>query len=361
MRGQPGDTIAATIAQDGPIGFDRFMELALYGPGGFYVDPPVGTGQTRAFATSPHVHPVFGQLVAAGLMELWDGLGRPDPFKLTEVGAGDGTLARQLLEALADVPVIYTAVERSPGARAVLGQIAGVVAADSLPGGSHVVLAHELLDNLPFRRVRQTDNGPREILVGMDGRRYVEVLSEELDKETNARVIIGPREPGVETVIPVGALAFIDAIAAELAGDGGGYALLIDYGAEGHTGGPVHGYAGQRLVQDVLSDPGAIDITSGVDFTELAARAREDGLVATASVTQRHALTALGFGRWTREELERQAALLDQRDGIEAVRAWSGRQAATFLVDPAGLGRTRWMLLSSPGSPVPAWADATPT
>ena len=61
MEEQPREAIAAAIRADGPIGFDRFMELALYGPGGFYVDPPVGVGEGPAFATSPHVHPVFGQ------------------------------------------------------------------------------------------------------------------------------------------------------------------------------------------------------------------------------------------------------------------------------------------------------------
>lgn len=353
MEERAAQAIAATIRAEGPIGFDRFMDLALYGPAGFYVDPPVGTSQGRAFATSPHVHPVFAHLLAAGLMELWDSIGRPEPFELTEVGAGDGTLARQLLDALADMPVNYTAVERSPGGLTALGQIAGVVATDTLPGGSHIVLAHELLDNLPFRRIRQTENGPREIKVGTDGDRFVEVLIEPLDDDLySARNL---DEPGDETVVPVGLFAFIDAVAAELVGAGGGYALCIDYGDEGHTGGPVHGYAGHRLIEDVLSDPGASDITSGVDFAELAAHANGLGLIATSSVSQRHALAALGFERWTREELERQAALLDERDGIEAVRTWSGRQAASFLVDPAGLGRMRWMLLATPGLAIPEW------
>jgi NADH dehydrogenase [ubiquinone] 1 alpha subcomplex assembly factor 7 len=354
MHGDPGNAIRAAIRAHGAIGFDRFMELALYGPGGFYTDPPVGTSEGRAFATSPHVHPVFGQLLAAGLLELWDGLGRPEPFRLTEVGAGDGTLARQLVQALSDVPLTYTAVERSPAARVALGEISNVVVEEQLPGGSHVVLAHELLDNLPFRRLRLTEAGPREIRVGLDGERFVEVLTAELDEEmeiTAAKL----DDVGEETVLPVGSFDFIDAVAAGFS-SGKGYALMIDYGAEGHTGGPVHGYAEHRLVEDVLVDPGASDITSGVDFTRLAARAWERGLTAKGSVTQRRALAALGFERWTREELERQAALLDEHHGVEAVRTWSGRQAASFLVDPAGLGRTRWMLLASTGLPMPIWA-----
>jgi hypothetical protein len=78
-------------------------------------------------------------------------------------------------------------------------------------------------------------------------------------------------------------------------------------------------------------------------------------LIAYPSVTQRHALTSLGFDRWVQEELRRQAELLDRREGLGAVRAWSGRSRATLLVDPTALGRHRWQLLATPGASPPAW------
>ncbi|MEP7060044.1 MAG: SAM-dependent methyltransferase [Actinomycetota bacterium] len=352
MDSQPRAAIAAAIRAEGPITFDRFMEMALYGPGGFYVHPPVGLGEGRAFATSPHVHPVFGQLLAAGIMELWDGLGRPEPFSLTEAGAGEGTLVRQLIEALADIPLTYTAVERSPGARTALDLIPSVTVTDRLPDDSHLVIAHELLDNLPFRRLRMTGEGLREIRVGIEGERFVEVLSEP-DGDAAGEVGRSISEVGEETVVPVGISALIDQLASRVTK--GMYALVIDYGAEGHTGGPVHGYAGHRLIEDVLHEPGSSDITSGVDFSLLADRARAAGFVVTRSRTQRQVLSALGFERWTREELERQTTFLDDRKGVEAVRTWSSRQGAGFLVDPAGLGRMRWMVLATPGLPAPAW------
>ena len=46
---------------------------------------------------------------------MWTQSGRPEPFRVVEVGAGDGTLARQLLVQLHDLPIDYTAVERSEG------------------------------------------------------------------------------------------------------------------------------------------------------------------------------------------------------------------------------------------------------
>ena len=38
------------------------------GEGGFYSTPPIGSGAGSAFVTSPHVHPVFGQLVSNAIV-----------------------------------------------------------------------------------------------------------------------------------------------------------------------------------------------------------------------------------------------------------------------------------------------------
>jgi SAM-dependent MidA family methyltransferase len=130
---------------------------------------------------------------------------------------------------------------------------------------------------------------------------------------------------------------------------------LIDYGAIGTTGGDIHGYRDHRVVDDVLADPGSSDITAGVDFALIARRAEDRGLVAFPSITQRDALLALGFESWHRQELERQTRLLDDRQGLEAVRTWSGRSRATLLVDPSALGRLRWLLLATVGLPQPPW------
>ncbi len=133
--------------------FDRYMELALYAPGGYYDDPPIGGGPAGDFVTGPHVHEVFGQLVADGIRGLLDAMHVTSEGHLIEVGAGDGTLIRAMLPALDGVRV--TAVERSAGARAALETIDDIEVRESMPAISTpaVVLAHELADNLPFRRL----------------------------------------------------------------------------------------------------------------------------------------------------------------------------------------------------------------
>jgi SAM-dependent MidA family methyltransferase len=340
-------SIVAEIRRDGPISFARYMELALYAPGGYYDRPPIGTDGD--FVTSPHVHPIFSQLLGKALQELWVLAGSPDPFDLTEVGAGDGRLAADLLASTSELPWRYVAIERSRGAREELAQLSGVSVAEGITGDPHVVLAHELLDNLPFCRVRATAKGPREVRVGLRDEHLVEVLTEPGDDLSSAAEDLDPDD---EAIHPDGALAFIDELAPHL---GHGYALLIDYGGLGSPGGSTHGYRGHQVVEDLLAEPGATDITAGVDFALISARAKSHGLEAFPVVTQRHALTSLGFEAWIREELEQQANLLNQGQGAEAVRAWSGRSRATLLVDPTALGRHRWLLLASPDLPAPSW------
>jgi SAM-dependent MidA family methyltransferase len=346
--------IVEAIADRGPIGFDEFMDLALYGPGGFFERPPVGT--EGHFVTSPHVHPVFARLVGAGLEILHGMLERPDPFRIVEVGAGDGAMARELIDgfARAGVRIDYVAVEVSPGARAALGGLPiGVRGQLEEVGGIEpgVVLANELLDDLPFRRVRRGSAGLVEVRVGSSRGRFVEV-EVAVSGEPELEALAADLAPGGEAVIPVRALGFVDEVASALAR---GFALLIDYGSEAGPGGPVHGYRDHRVVADVLSDPGSSDITAGVDLRAVARRASERGLVAFQSVPQWAALTALGYQGWARDELERQGQLLSTGRGAEAVRTWEGRSRASLLVDPGGLGGLRWLVLATPGLGEPVW------
>ena len=128
----------------------------LYDPDhGFY-----GAGRGRAgrtggdFLTSPEVGPLFGAVLARALDGWWEELGRPRPFVVADAGAGPGTLARAVLAAAPRcAPALdYVAVERCPGRSAALHP-ASVRSEPALPARSHVVVANELLDNLPFRLV----------------------------------------------------------------------------------------------------------------------------------------------------------------------------------------------------------------
>src|SRR5438270_10294661 len=111
--------------------FDEFVDRALYGPSGFYASGR-GAGRRGDFLSSPEVGPLFGTVVARALR------GAPT---IVEVGAGSGALASSI-SAVLDVEYIQ------------------VEFADELPARvDGVIIANELLDNLPFRLFERGADG----------------------------------------------------------------------------------------------------------------------------------------------------------------------------------------------------------
>lgn len=347
------------IRRDGPITFAEFMEAALYDPDhGFYARPPIG--QDGHFVTSPHVSPAFGALLARQVGQVWDLLDRPDPMTVLEVGAGDGTLARQLVDHLADVPdlgaaVRYVAVERSPGARkaladAGLGVRAGVAEAGPVAG---CVIANEVLDNLPFHRVRERDGRVVEVMVGAEDGRLTEMEAE--PSPAIAATVDGLQlRPGEERPVSPAAGTFVRDLASVLER---GYAFLFDYGfGPDETPGPVHAYRDHRVLADVLEEPGSRDVTAAVDLGALAAAARAAGLQVWGPLTQRDALLGLGFRTWMQGLRSRQTEAQLRRSWLDASRLYSERNKASLLIDPDKLGGLRLVVLGTDGLPAPAAA-----
>jgi SAM-dependent MidA family methyltransferase len=168
---------AAITAAGGSISFEQYMGLALYGTGGFYQDGGKA-GRRGDFITSPEVGPLFAAVIARYLDDCWNELGCPKSFDVVEVGAGPGTLARGIFDAQPKCisALKYVAVEVSEAQRALHPDF--VESLEVLPDRTiqGVILANELLDNLPFK-LFVYDGEWMEAFVGLgDGGKFVEIL-----------------------------------------------------------------------------------------------------------------------------------------------------------------------------------------
>lgn len=348
--------IIQQIGAGGPLPFAAYMDLALYDPAdGFFAGAPVG--EAAHFMTSPHVSPVFATLLATQLGEAWQALGRPSPFVVLEAGAGDGTLADTVRTAAARTewaPALrYLCVEQSPvarGAIAARGFEAHATIEEAVPEPvAGVVLANELFDNLPFHRIRRHGAQLVEVYVGEQEGRLVEVEGPAGDEAIGA--MGSPITSGVEQPSSPVARRTVASLARTLSR---GYLIVFDYGfVGGEDPGPVRGYRGQRLVVDLLADPGGADITGPVDFDALADAAGGAGMRVWGPVPQRDALLALDYRkaldvlRARQEQLERAGAWR------EAVSLYNQRSEAAMLVDPHGLGGLKVLAAATPGLPPP--------
>ncbi|NET54160.1 MAG: hypothetical protein F6K09_37755 [Merismopedia sp. SIO2A8] len=104
------------------ITFAEYMDLALYHPQqGYYATGAVNIGSEGDFFTSPHLGRDFGELLAQQFVQIWNILGKPTPFTLVEMGAGQGLLAADILSYLhrkqldCFVAVEYIIIEKATG------------------------------------------------------------------------------------------------------------------------------------------------------------------------------------------------------------------------------------------------------
>src|SRR6187399_1789417 len=102
--------IRAAIASSGErIAFSRYMELALYAPGlGYYAAGTTKLGAAGDFVTAPEMTPLFARALSLQVAAILDAT---DAREVFELGAGTGSLAADLLNALAArsaLPSTYT-------------------------------------------------------------------------------------------------------------------------------------------------------------------------------------------------------------------------------------------------------------
>jgi len=280
------ELIAAEIGRCGPIPFARFMDIALYAPGaGYYACGASRVGKGGDFFTSASVGPAFGAALACQFEEIWELLGRPDPFWIIEQGANDGRLAADILtHAGAEFfPAIrYEIREPAPALRERQAQTlalwAGRVSWNSAPGPRKgVFFCNELLDAFPFHLLRSTGTGWEEMFVELDGGGF--------------RFVAGAPSPGLDLPPPrpagylaetrPGVRGWVREIASAL---DPGYFFVIDYGfrdgaVKDRPGGTFAAYRNHRRHEDILADPGENDLTAHLDFTALEADAVAEGLL----------------------------------------------------------------------------------
>jgi len=314
------------------VPFSEFMDQALYGASGFYTSGG-RAGRRGDFITSPEVGPLFGAVVARYLDTEWRRIGRPDVFTVVDAGAGPGTLARSVLAAEPEcLPAMrYVAVDVSESQRT--QHPGSIESAATLPDGPFdgVVLANELLDNLPFR-LAVYDDGWREAYV-------VELPDGQLVEQLSAR--FDPLPPTLPTAATLGARAPIQDAAREWVVDAlgrlrTGSVVAIDYCSATTAGLALRPwrdwlrtYRGHERGDHYLAAPGTQDITTEVAVDQLpqptATRSQSQWL-------QLHGIDELveqGKQHW-----EAHAA----RPDLAAMRMRSRISESEALLDADGLG-----------------------
>jgi SAM-dependent MidA family methyltransferase len=366
-----------TAAPNQHITFAEYMDLVLYHPEqGYYATGAVNIGAGGDFFTSPYLGNDFGELLAEQFAEIWDILGRPKPFTLMEMGAGQGLLAADVLRYLYRQhpdcfdALEYIIVEKAAGLIAQQQQLLQKLrlptkdnarqlplrwsSLEEIPENSITgcCFSNELLDALPVHQFVLEEGQLREIYVTIssDEIEFVEVtdapstprLSEYFDF-LGIDLRSGAYPDGYRSEVNLVALDWLKTVANQLRR---GFLLTIDYGYSAQRyyqparhQGTLQCYYRHRHHDNAYLYIGHQDITAHVNFTALERQGDLCGLRKVGFTQQGLFLMALGLG-------DRIAALssTDNARGQAIAKAqdvmtiMQRRETLHQLIDPMGLG-----------------------
>jgi len=308
----------------GTIPFDQYMSACNYGltdeggethPGFYNSESTVIGGQfssyteksgKRDFTTLPEQTPLFGFLMAKQIVEMWEALDRDEDFKIVEMGAGNGTMAYDILHGLRyfapEMQAKYTIVEQSPELvkkqRERLKdfdvEIIEASAVEQLPENvTGVFISNELLDDIPAKMVRKKDGRWQELFIGEGGEGKFQEVWTDADSQVSdeADELIG--EIDDESIYPLSLQGkeWIKKIASSLKK---GFVITADYYKyKGSNGFDVYGSSDKKLELDEngnieylsKNNAGQAQITSSPSFRALHKSGAEEGLKTEVDVT----------------------------------------------------------------------------
>ena len=300
-----GRRIAALIAAQGPISLAEFMTMALHDSAeGYYATRnPLGTD----FITAPEASQMFGELIGLWLAQTWHDQGKLKRPRLIELGPGRGTLMADALRATKRMPEFHDTldvvlVEASPVLRKVQEETlrdCGVAVRWSTnfepmsDGRPLFLVANEFFDALPIRQYVKTGRGWCERMVTLDAEGALAFAL-----APSPAPLVPPNRDGA----PNGGVyeqnaageAICELLGHAIARDGGA-ALIVDYGYSVPGFGETLQAVKSHSFADVLSDPGAGDLSAHVDFKALCDAAARGGASVCGPVEQGAFLLSLGL------------------------------------------------------------------
>ncbi len=250
------------IDRQGPLSVADYMALCLLDPQDGYYTRGEGLGREGDFLTAPEMGQLFGEMLAAWVLQAWMEAGRPAPIRLRELGPGRGVLMSDVLRVLVRQGEMLSAVasidlvDPSPSLRAAQQHTLAPFVAAGLPlrwhetvtapegtePGPVYVIGNEVLDALPVHQLLALPDeaGWAERRIGtLPGNGGLCWLSD--GQPSPLGVLVDAQDAtqsqaGAVTEVSPARMAMVDQVAREIRRHGG-LALFVDYGlAEDHRG-----------------------------------------------------------------------------------------------------------------------------
>ena len=285
---------------------DKFIDLSLYDKKIGYYMKQNPFGKKGDFITSPNVSRMFSEMIAIWIVGFWENLGSPQKFNLVELGAGNGSMMKILIESFKNFPSFFGACnilihEKSPKLIKVqkkelkLKKIVWISELKEIKKIPSIFIANEFFDSIAIKQFVKEKN--------LWFKRYVKVKKNESNFFFNKKFNMNKFEKKISYNISKNqsfieysllGLKYLKKITNFIKKNNGGL-LIIDYGyTEKRMKNTLKAISNHKY-SNVLQNIGKSDITHNINFYLFKKQIQKLGGVKELFTTQGNFLKKMGI------------------------------------------------------------------
>ena len=292
-----------------PIPVDDFIEKILYMPRIGYYSSKNPFGKNGDFITSPTISNLFSEIIGIWLVSAWEKMDKPKKFNFIELGPGDGSLTKVIVNTLKKFPELNKSVkiylyEKSTFLKKLQKQninnkhIKWIKNFNSIKEGPVIFFGNEFFDAIPIKQFSNINNELFEKCYSVkDNINIIEKFIRSNKKDFAQIMTFGTLKKLKFIEFPKKGLIELNPIIKKINKLSGGI-LLIDYGyLNSNNLNTIQAVMGNKKIsaEKMLKNLGKADITSLVNFNLLKEYFLKKNLRVKKVVTQQFFLKRMGI------------------------------------------------------------------
>jgi len=289
------------------IPLDQFINITLYEKKfGYYMknNPLGGKGD---FITSPLISNLFGEMIAIWCVSFWEHLKKPKKILIVELGPGDGSLCKTLIDTFKKFNNFYNSLEInlleiSNKLKIIQkneinnSKVKWIKRIEDISYGPIIFLGNEFFDSLPIKQIYKKNNSffEKHVTLSNDNKKI-----KFLYKKANKNLIKRLRKLNLISFgkiieYPIEAIKFLENIAKKIKKYDGGL-LTFDYGYTQKKNQDTLQSIKNHKYSNLFTQISNSDITTHVNFKLFNEILKKNNLEVKKIITQNEFLQKIGI------------------------------------------------------------------